>query len=64
MAWLQLHRRRSGLVCPAGTYLFTKLFNEARQQAGLRESWKPDVLRHNAEYRIMPSRAPSQSRFG
>ena len=44
--WLNLYRRKSGPVCPEDTYIFTKLFNKAREKAGLKESWKPDVLRH------------------
>jgi len=51
--WLKQYGGESGQVCPGDTYVFTKLFNKAREEAGLKESWKPDVLRHTyASYHV------------
>ena len=51
--WLKQYGGESGQVCPGDTYVFTKLFNKAREEAGLKEAWKPDVLRHTyASYHV------------
>jgi len=53
LAWLKPYGQKSGQICPQDTYTFTKLFDRARGKAGLKESWKPDVLRHTyASYHV------------
>jgi len=51
--WLRGYRQKSGQICPQSTYGFTRLFNKVRDKAGLKQSWKPDVLRHTyASYHV------------
>ena len=51
--WLELYRQTSGPIAPQDTYVFNKLFNRARKEAGLKDGWTPDILRHSfASYHV------------
>jgi integrase len=51
--WLEPCRQASGLIAPQDTYGFNKLYNKARKEAGLRDAWAPDMLRHTyASYHV------------
>jgi len=53
IAWLEPYRQTSGPIAPQDTYVFNKLFNRARKEAGLQEGWTPDILRHTfASYHV------------
>lgn len=53
LKWLKPYRQKAGPICPQETYGFTKFFDKVRQVAGLKTSWKPDVLRHTyASYHV------------
>jgi integrase len=44
--WLKPYRQTSGPIAPQDMYLFNKLFNRARKEAGLKDTWSPDAMRH------------------
>ena len=51
--WLKPYWQKHGPLCPQDTYTFAKLFNKVRERADLKDSWKPDVLRHTyASYHV------------
>ena len=53
VSWLDPWRGESGPMCPQDTYTFTRLFNKARREAGLKSGWANDVLRHTyASYHV------------
>jgi integrase len=53
VAWLAPWRRQSGPVCPQDAHTFTKRFDKARKEAGLKRDWANDVLRHTyASYHV------------
>ena len=47
MAWLNLYRAESGPIVPVNQYNFNKLFNRVRKEAGLKDAWSPDSMRHS-----------------
>ena len=44
--WLEPYRQPSGQIAPSDMYTFTKLFNRVRREAGLKDTWSPDSMRH------------------
>ena len=44
--WLAPHRQTSGPIVPQNAYTFAKLFNRVRTDAGLKDAWSPDSMRH------------------
>ena len=44
--WLEPCWQTSGPIAPQDPYTFTKLFNRVRKEAGLKDVWSPDSLRH------------------
>ena len=47
MAWLNLYRSESGPIVPVNQYNFNKLFDRVRKEAGLKDAWSPDSMRHS-----------------
>ena len=44
--WLEPYRQPTGPVVSSDTYTFNRLFNMVRREAGLKDTWSPDSMRH------------------
>ena len=51
--WLSPYRQPTGPIAPQDTYAFNRLFSRARKEAGLKDAWSPDSMRHTyASYHV------------